>query len=315
LEVRPDSTRVGLAHARRARSRACGLPLPHGMLLGLLSLASLGTTRDEQRAAMLFEGLMSGLGSPIASGMLPRALDTTCGLHLEIALREAQPGLLPLVEAYASVPTREEQEQTRAVTAGMRHLGRALRAFANMCHRCHLLAGGRLGRLAARVSALEARNISAASTGSTGGPSGLPRILLDGTDIGEALARAGSALRDERYYQAGLGIALALTLAADAEDEEPFGDDTYTTFDARGRVRSESELHSHLHERHARRISSLYAEEKRLQRASRPPLLGSASSTEAGVQDNEVGHLCCCCWAEGIRGEIAVGAHGIAHPF
>lgn len=164
------------------------------------------------RAARLFDGLLAGYGEGVDAGLLPRAaLDPHCGLRLADVLVDAEPGLRAVSDAAG--PAREDFEP-QLIVSGLSRIGSALRGFVTACHRCHLVAAAdNLGLLANALLSVNASHVA-------GDNPPWPRILLGGADVGEPLARAGMALKDERHQQAGLTLALGLLLGSGEEDDE-----------------------------------------------------------------------------------------------
>lgn len=244
---------------------------------------------------------MAGFSATIDYAALPRALGPRCGLRLEPTYGHL---VLPAMEELyiaSDIHRCSVEDQPTRVFNGLHLLGRALRGFAGLGHRCRqYTVSNRLSVHASRLLAFDQLNTSNIRADEHG----VWEVHLGGVDVGSALRRATKAmLRDQRYKQAGLSLALALVYAAGGDDEggdEPLGARDvwggFATIDPYGRIRTTDELEAHFRQLRHRRIDALVQKELRFAQALRPPLLGTDPETGMRVPiapEDE----CCCCWA------------------
>ena len=244
---------------------------------------------------------MSGLSAAIDITALPRALGPRCGLNLRHVFGHLVVNGMTELQIAGDIHRTIEADQSTRILNGVRLLGRALRGFASVGHRCKQpTVAGRLGvhasRLLFEVNETHVRNdtngkwelFMAAGPNATTHPP---------VDVGSALRRASEAMLRQsppRYKQAGLTLALALVYAAGGDNDggdEPLGARDvwggFATIDPNGRIRGPDELEEHFGRLRRARLNMLVGEERRLQAAPVPAL-------PVPALDNET---CCCCWA------------------
>jgi len=275
------------------------------------------SAEDELRGATFFAGLLEGLSANIDLAALPRALNPLCGLRLEHihghllaqGMRELTTAADIHVTALAAQPTR--------VVAGLRLLGRALRGFAAMGYRCKVpTVSARLGRHAnLLLLELNKSNVRSDEHGvwelhhPPQDAACIHATSVNATctsvDIGSALRRASRAMvREERYRQAGLVLALALVYAAGGEDDggdEPLAPldvwGGFATIDPHGAIRNVQDLEQHFRALRHRRLHNLVKAERLLAAAAPPPLVSRMAPGD---------EMCCCCWAIPTDEQVAV---------
>ena len=250
------------------------------LLLGAAVSSAAPPNGDAMRAAGFFDGLMAGLGTPVSSSNLPNSLSPRCGLRFDAADIELRTAISLCLGS-----------SSQTVLDGLHALARTLKIFAAANYRCRLRAAGKIGQHVGTLLNLNASNIGEAG-----------QILINDVEISGPIRRASNAIREERYHQAGLALALALVgSTADVVDDEPFDRDSWSNTDAHGRIRGEDELIMHWREKHERRLLQLQAAERRMAAAPRPRTLNS---------EDEAGAECCCCWAQ-LADENEAVAHAV----
>ena len=259
---------------------------------------------DIKMCLIAFLYCYSGLGAPISSEHLHRALSPVCELNFHAAYRE-------LSDTRTFSPLQDVDappagiDRANAILNGMQALIRALVVFSSANHRCQLLTAGKIGYAAARLRELNTTHTRGTGAGER------PQLVMNGVDVGSVMRRAGEAIRGQRFRQAGVSVALAFVASAGDVDDEPraldheTGSGTWTTMDPFGRIKGEDELFEHWKQKHDRRVRHLLDVEKRLAIGRAPDL---PAAPTAGDADPDVS-LCCCCWAKlaldteaGVRG-------------
>jgi hypothetical protein len=213
-----------------------------------------------------------------------------------------------------------------AILEGLRALSRALRIFSAANYHCNLLSAGNVAQAAARLQYLDESSTSQTGAGQR------PQLFIDGLDVSPSLRRAGEALKNGRFYQAGLTLAQVFVATAGELDDQPSLHNNWAPMDAQGRIKGEDELAEHWRDLHIKRLEALLDAERRLaagvppekpQRsvaaaASMAPSLESEDSVGlgAGAQTADGGAVvleteCCCCWAEvtAVQERTAGAAH------
>jgi len=266
------------------------------------------------RAASFFAGLMQGLDVRIEAGALPSAVQPTspCNLGFDSIWTALETGL----PALASAANLAKDNQARDVVSGTQQLARALHGFSTAAHSCSLEAAAvDLSRYAEQLSALNVTHVWPR------GRNRPPQLFLDGADISDVMARAGRALQESRYQQAGLALAIMLIQAAGDDDDQPHDGFArgFAKYDPMsGILRGEADLKAYIRQSHSQRLKRLSNNEEGLAAAAPLPLLSGTNRIErqqteererrrrlgiesVGVESDgtqEEVRFCCCCWAE-----------------
>jgi hypothetical protein len=251
---------------------------------------------------------MAGLSANIDIAALPRAFDPRCDLQLEhIHGHLIYHGMVELLTA-ADMHVTAPIDQPARVVYGLRLLGRALRGFAAMGHRCKLpTISARLSRHASlMLFELNATNVHSDEHGAweLRYPTCAPNTTNEthptegcvAVDIGSALHRASRALvHQSRFRQAGFALALALVYAAGGDDgggDEPLAPydvwGGFSTIDPNGNINNVQALEEHFRALRQQRLQDLVVAERVLAERPAPALMSRLNGGE---------EVCCCCWA------------------
>lgn len=258
----------------------------------------------------------SGLGTPIGSARLRDAIGQRCELRFAAALHELR-GAFSQLNIVDAPPAGDGR--VLAILENLQALSRALRIFSAANYRCNLLSAGNVAQAAATLQSLDESSTSQTGAGQR------PQLFIAGLDVSPSLRRAGEALKNRRFYQAGLTFAQVFVATAGEMDDQPSLHDKWAPMDAQGRIKGEDELAEHWRALHTKRLEALLDAERRLAAGAppeRPQRSPAATTSSRGSEESLAGagavddladyslsfEECCCCWAE-----VTAVQEGTAH--